>query len=120
MSVNEVLEDLFYGDDVESPTVSSVYMGDTALHLAVWQRRMDYVKVLVENGADVNAIGDLGFTPLHLAASRDDVEIATFLIESGASTETRNELGSTPLEEAKSKEMKRMMESFRQNWSRRY
>eukprot|EP00116_Pleurobrachia_bachei_P014728 sb/3474990/ len=40
----------------------------TALHLAIFMRNVDVVKVLAAKGADVSAQGTLGVTPLHLAA----------------------------------------------------
>jgi len=39
----------------------------TALHVAAWQSRADLVQLLIERGADVNAMDDKGRTPLVLA-----------------------------------------------------
>src|SRR5688500_3570741 len=61
--------------------------GDMPLHHACWQKKPAIVKLLVNNGADVNAHGDLGRTPLHYAAYEGDetsLEIAEALIASGA------------------------------------
>jgi ankyrin repeat protein len=44
--------------------------GDTLLHSAVIQGAANDVALLIESGADVDALGDLGYTPLHHAASR--------------------------------------------------
>lgn len=44
--------------------------GATALHFAAWHGHTDVVKMLVEKGADVNAVDEKGFSPLDLALAR--------------------------------------------------
>ena len=56
----------------------------TALHLAAANGHVDVVKVLIQNGADVNAVDEYKFTALHLAARHGHVDIAKVLIENGA------------------------------------
>ena len=41
---------------------------DTLLHLAANHCEIADIILLIANGAEVNAKGDLGLTPLHLAA----------------------------------------------------
>lgn len=43
--------------------------GDTALHWASFKGDYDLCEVLLNNNADVNAVGDVGNTPLHVAAA---------------------------------------------------
>lgn len=43
----------------------------------------EVVKVLVENGADVNVADDLDRTPLSWAIKNDDATIATILLKNG-------------------------------------
>ncbi|WP_162175314.1 DUF6079 family protein [Burkholderia sp. AU4i] len=72
--------------------------------------------VLVDAGANVNSIGDLGNTPLHQAAMMGQLESARLLLKRGAATQAKNEFGQTPLDVAKlsgSEEMIRLLEAGR-------
>ena len=53
--------------------------GFTPLHLAVTAGRIAIVRLLVNAGADVNAISSSGATPLALALKNRHREIAAFL-----------------------------------------
>ena len=57
------------------------------------------VKILVENGANVNAQDELGFSPLFTATGRyPNVEIATYLLEEAkASMCCVTKTGASPL-----------------------
>lgn len=59
-------------------------LGDNALHcVCVWDD-MEAVKILVENGIDVNKCGENGFTPLKVAAEFASPKVVEFLIAHGA------------------------------------
>ncbi len=58
------------------------------------------VRLLLERGADVNALRGEGETALHWAASSDDVEVAAALIDGGADLESYPGSIGTPLENA--------------------
>ena len=56
-------------------------------------------KILLHNGADINAKGFNGNTPLHFAAMLDwNPKYAHFLMRNGASLKMKNNDGMTPLE----------------------
>jgi ankyrin repeat protein len=74
--------------------------GDTPLHVMVWRSDRYAVKLLVESGADVNAIGDMSETPLHIAIRKKDKEIVDILLSHGADIDIRSEFDQTPLEVA--------------------
>ena len=58
----------------------------------------DLVKLLIEEGADVNAAQGDGMTALHWVAERGDVEIAKLLISAGANAKAGTRIGGyTPL-----------------------
>ncbi len=54
------------------------------------------VKILVEAGANVNAVNEADFTPLHGAAFRGLNEIIQYLVEHGANINARDFRGRTP------------------------
>ncbi|CAF2911769.1 unnamed protein product [Rotaria sp. Silwood2] len=55
--------------------------GVTALLTAVVLRNFDMVKLLIENGAEVNTVNNYGATPLHVASSLGRADIVKYLIE---------------------------------------
>ncbi len=89
--------------------------GETALHSSLAKAGRPYflyvVKLLVENGADVNAttipgketgafmrdVRTKGETPLHRAAAYADAETIKYLIENGADKTARDANGDSPL-----------------------
>jgi uncharacterized protein len=89
--------------------------GETPLHSALCKAGRPFyqyvVRVLVENGADVNAktlagresgafmrdVRTRGETPLHRAAAYTDEDTIAFLIERGADKEARDANGDSPL-----------------------
>lgn len=76
---------------------------DTPLHVFCWRGDVESVKLLIDSGAEVDPIGDMGQTPLHVACMRDDLALAEVLLKYGASPYVRSEFGDTPLELACSK-----------------
>ena len=71
--------------------------------LSAWDKdikgsRADYIRVLISEGADVNARNNEDQTPLmHAAGNSSTPEIVTLLLEKGAEVEARTNLGLTPL-----------------------
>ena len=51
---------------------------------AAWKGHTDIVKLLIENGADVNEKNALGWTPLGSAAYFGYTDVVKLLIEKGA------------------------------------
>ncbi|MFN8612178.1 MAG: ankyrin repeat domain-containing protein [Vulcanimicrobiota bacterium] len=69
--------------------------GQTLLHLAVDQPGL--VRLLLENGASVQAADKEGQTPLHQAKNHESIRV---LLSHGAPLEATNALGATPLHRA--------------------
>ena len=53
----------------------------------------EIAKVLIDNGAEVNAKSDRGDTPLHWAAEKNAAEIAKVLIANGAEVNAKSDHG---------------------------
>ena len=75
------------GADVNFKNTSD---GWRSLHYAISCGSDDMARLLIEQGADVNAIADDGTTPLILAAKNDSVFIAKLLLEKGADVNWRD------------------------------
>ena len=70
--------------------------GNRPIHIV--SHRGPQVIALVDAGADVNAIGDLGTTALHEAVDQGHVEVVRFLVTHGARADIENELGNTAVQ----------------------
>lgn len=73
---------------------------DQQLHSAVKADERVRCIALIEDGANVNAIGEFGFTMLQWAAINGNSQICTALIEHGANVNATDAWGSTALHEA--------------------
>ena len=72
--------------------------GATPLHRAATFGHKEIAELLIDKGADVNAMGGLlGWTPLHWAASEGRKEVANLLINKGADVNAATDNGVTPL-----------------------
>jgi ankyrin repeat protein len=74
--------------------------GDTPLHVILWRNDERGAELLIEAGADVNAIGDMGETPLHVAVRQKNGRLVSALLNAGAKSDIRSEFGQTPMEMA--------------------
>lgn len=73
------------------------------IHSAAAGNYTDIVRMLVDNGAQVNVRQQAGATPLHSAAQNGNLELLILLLEHGASTEARMEGGKLPADLAREK-----------------
>lgn len=70
----------------------------TPLHIAARYGHTEIVRLLVDQGADVNAVAINGFTPLHVCAN--NAQIAELLLAAGAEPSIKDNFGSTVLQSA--------------------
>ena len=79
--------------------------GDTALHVAIFQKNVTIVKLLLDYGFDPNAIAaSNGNTPLHNAVAANNLAAARLLIQYGANKNIKALNGQTPLDMARKEE----------------
>jgi hypothetical protein len=74
--------------------------GQTPLHIAAFNDRLDVAKLLLENKADVNAKAKNGSTPLHLAAAKGNKDMVEFLLASKADINALDNDGWSPMHSA--------------------
>lgn len=86
---------LVSGADVNA--VSQHRLANTPLHAAVAGKQPEMVALLLENGAEIDAVDANGFTPLALAADAGDGEMVRRLLAAGADPAIPNEAGETPV-----------------------
>ena len=56
--------------------------------------------MLIGNGTDIDAIGDMGETPLHVAISKNEKRVINALLGAGARMDIVSEFGQTQAEKA--------------------
>ena len=72
----------------------------SALHVAAGRGHVNYLKMLVRNGADVHAVDRCQSTALHHAAWNNRAKATVMLVKAGVNMEAQNCKGSTPLHSA--------------------
>lgn len=102
LTLNQVLERCSQTVEFSFEPVTSVHQhgmtGETPLHVVCGWGDAEAVRVLLNGGANVNAIGDLGRTPLFRAVAGENVEVVTLILAAGANVSIRDQLGQTALE----------------------
>jgi ankyrin repeat protein len=90
-----------YLDDDPAAALAFSNDGFTALHFAAFLGGADAARVLLDAGADVNAVArnPMQVQPLHSAAAGRP-EVAVLLVDAGADVNAPQQLGFTPLHEA--------------------
>jgi uncharacterized protein len=86
---------LMRGAAVDSP--SHNLMRVMPLHSAAANRHLEICRMLLENGAPVNATQADDFTPLHEAAQNGQLEMVRLLLDYGAEVNVRKTDSLTPL-----------------------
>ena len=76
-------------------------LGVSPLHSACSSRSVGVVKLLLEHGADPNAVEGNGMTPLHTAAGGGSREIVGMLLSAGADRAARSNDGSSAADVAR-------------------
>lgn len=93
-------DDLRRGLDVTGAVGAYAYDGWTPLHLAAFFGHLDCARLLLDAGANVNAVSvnSLRNTPLHAAAAAKYTDVALLLIERGVDGDPTDAGGYTALQ----------------------
>jgi hypothetical protein len=68
------------------------------------------VALLLDHGADIDAVDKEGATPLMLAASLDRSQVASLLVERGADRHKKDRAGKTALDRARQGEDRELIQ----------
>ena len=104
-SLAAVLEEIarladFSGVDVPSVAMRGTW-GATPLHVAAVRGDRNAVRVLLDAGADPNAVDDAGRTALHDALAHPHVQVARMIVAAGGQLDAKNRDGVSPREMAR-------------------
>ena len=70
------------------------------LHIAAADNAVDIMKILIENGAEIDICDDYNDTPLHLATYHKSLDAMQLLLDSGANVNALSSDGYYPLSKA--------------------
>ncbi|MDB4794674.1 ankyrin repeat domain-containing protein [bacterium] len=90
-----IIQHIDAGSDVNEVNKNN---GQIALHYASTHNHVLILKLLIDNGSNVNLKDKIGMTSLHLTSLGGHKKAAKMLIDSGAFLNTINILGETPLD----------------------
>lgn len=93
------------------------YTGDTPLHCAAREGRIEVVELLLKAGAQVNAADDHGRTPLHCAAFRGQRDVIEKLVRAGADLNLRGTEGEKPIHVVQEMETKALLLRLMGPWA---
>ena len=70
-----------------------MFYGAQPIHVASRDGFLDIVKLLVENGANINETNCVGRTPIYVASMRGNFEIVQFLVENKCNVNAKDKDG---------------------------
>lgn len=111
----EIIAALKDGADINQLDTSKRKSGRRALNYAALLNQADAIRILLKNGANINAATVSGLTPLHHAAESGSLKAAKLLLESGANPNLTNKAGAKPADIARSNnhpEIANLIDSF--------
>jgi ankyrin repeat protein len=100
------------------PNISSP--GGTALHFAARYDQNSCINILVDGGADVNAVDSEGNTPLMIAAQTGKLAVVKLLLERNADTAYTNAAGETAADLSSTIELRLLIKNNEENSIRNY
>ncbi|KAI1110199.1 ankyrin repeat-containing domain protein [Nemania sp. NC0429] len=77
-----------------------LHSGAEPVFIAIWEKEVEILQLLVDAGADIRICDAYGDTPLHMATRVEQLDIAKILLSAGADCNQRAKNGQTPLHSA--------------------
>lgn len=108
MTLKDILEKYsnhpdFIGLTISGPNDKGA-VDDTLMHIVSRKGTFEEMRILIDSGGDVNAVGDMSCTPLHYAVRHgQDVDMISLLLSAGANPHTVDEFGDTSVDCARKK-----------------
>ena len=99
--IRKVQELLAKLDDIDFINDHKGINGKTLLQEAAESHRLGIVKVLLDKGADVNAVSNANDTALHIAATNGDTDIINLLLSRNADIKKLDGIQRSPIETAR-------------------
>jgi ankyrin repeat protein len=84
----------FMGVNLDRASIRSLTSGETPLHIVAIWGDVEAAKVLLDAGADIDALGEEDHTPLHEAIHLGHIEMVRLLVGRGADLQRRCSFGS--------------------------
>jgi ankyrin repeat protein len=85
------------------------------LYLAAWHGRLDFVQLLLDHGAAIDALTNIGRTPLYKASAKGHIDVVRLLLENGADPNISNHNGFTPSDVASRHEIVQLLSDYGAN-----
>lgn len=82
--IEKILQEIDDENEDKKKILDQMYSGQTALHIAAAEGFVELVCILLQQGAEINAIDKNHWTPLHCAAQKFHLEICEILLQHGA------------------------------------
>lgn len=102
LTLKELLEDyssLPEYSEIECSDVNTISLfGDYPIHVAATRGSVEELKLIINEGADINLKGEHGYTALHDAVAQEKIEAILYLLQHGAVPAIKNDDGLTPLD----------------------
>lgn len=86
--------------------------GEGLLHYACCRGSVEFIRSLINKGADINEQNDRGNTPLHNACICGKIETINLLLDSGADCTILNRRGKSPFDCLPENRQQELIEKF--------
>ncbi len=101
------------GASVDTPSNNDFKVAP--IHSAAARKNLEIAKLLIENGANIDAQQMSGVRPLHSAAHNNDFPMVTLLVENGADVNAKTNEDKSPLQMAEEHNFETVIQYLKKN-----